>query len=190
MPDEPRACIVRVAVEPARRAAAAETVSPGVHVLHQARPADTCKLIGEEDLQETDRGFLEVVTACVAIEAGAPLIAHANDVTGLVQYRMQRRVSTTKYLPADNPRLRLSPEAATNRFVVGHPNGNEAISRQQRIDDCRFQVSQPQYARVVERGVQMPESWIRMTRTRSSTIASRSNCSSSSLPSTRVSSQV
>ena len=83
----------------------------------------------------------------------------------------------------------LAPEAARNWLTVRN-DGQLNIETMQQSDNVGFlQIRNPGDVGF-RLTVQTPDSWIRMTRTRSSAMASRSTSSSRSLPSTWVSSQV
>ncbi len=90
----------------------------------------------------------------------------------------------------DDAGFGLAPETAGNRPAVSDPLGNQAESAQEAVHVCDRQIADGQYREICVSAAQMPDNWIMTTRTRSSTMASRSNCSSFSLPSTSVSSQV
>ena len=77
--------IFGIGFEPVAGTAKAKTVTPAIHVGHDACAADTLDVVRQQDLQVTHGGFLEIVTAGIPVEAAATLAIHANDVAGLVQ---------------------------------------------------------------------------------------------------------
>ena len=77
------------------------------------------QFVGQQDLQVADRAFLRVVTARVAIEAGAALGRHADEVAELVQQRMQRRVGAHVQFVAAQSGLALAPVGAGQRLIRG-----------------------------------------------------------------------
>ena len=74
-----------VLVKPGSGTPKAKTVAPGVHVGHQSISSDAADLIGQQNLQKTDGGLLEIVAARVPLETAATLLIHADDMTGLVE---------------------------------------------------------------------------------------------------------
>lgn len=77
--------ILGIGFEPVASPAKAKTVTPAIHIGHDACAADALDVVRKQDLQETHGGFLQIVTAGIPVEAGATLTIHANDVAGLVQ---------------------------------------------------------------------------------------------------------
>ena len=111
-------------------------------------------------------------------------------MTGLVEQRVYRGIRTHEDRTADDAGFRLAPERSRNGDVIANLRQLQAEPRQQGTTGPRGEFADTQDVAAGRRRVQMPDSCIMTTRTRSSAIASRSSASSFSLPSTRVSSQV
>lgn len=90
----------------------------------------------------------------------------------------------------DDAGFGLAPETPGYRLAVSDPLGKQAEPGQEPVYIGDRQVVDGQYGKTFVSAAQMPDNWIMTTRTRSSTMASRNSCSSFSLPSTSVSSQV
>jgi len=75
------------------------------------------KLVREQDLQIADRVLLIEVAARVAFQQLATSIVHADEVTRLVQHRMQRCVETEVDAIADQTRFALAPVRARDRVT-------------------------------------------------------------------------
>ena len=172
--------ILRVATEPCPRAAQAKTVAPRVHVGHESCTAYTVDIVGEQDLQETNCRFLEVVATGVAVQTIAARRVHADDVAGLVQEGMDWCVGPHENGMTRDARLCVAPEAAPDRFTLRLHHEFEAISAEQ-LGKCLL----PDVGDD-ENLAQSVEICLRTMRTRSSTIASRSSDSSFALPRTSV----
>ena len=89
---EPDARIVRIALEPGAGAPEPEAVAPLVHVSAEPLTADPGKMDPPAGSADNRLRLFRIVTAGIAIEAGAALRRHADDMAGLVQHRMHRRI--------------------------------------------------------------------------------------------------
>lgn len=172
--------ILGVLFEPVPRVAEPETVAPGIHIQHQAIPPDPIDMVRQQDLQITYGRFLQVIATGVAIETISSLPIHANDVTGLMQERVHRRIRPHVDRTLHHPGFRVTPEAAPDAFAGGLHDEPEAITLEQGGQNIMADVTHAKDAR------QSVEICFRTMRTRSSTIASRSSSSSRALPSTSV----
>ena len=103
---------------PAPRATETKTITPVIHVLHEACFARSGKLARQNDLQVTDSTLLEIVTASIAIELRSSRRRHADNVGGLVEQRVNRCVISNKDLITDNTCFRFSPEAPVDRLTA------------------------------------------------------------------------
>jgi len=172
--------IIGILFEPRTRTAQAETVAPGIHVSQEPFLPYTIDVVGEQNLKVTNSGFFKIATTGIPVKPATPFTIHANDMAGLVQERVDRCIRPHEYRMPDNPRLGITPEAAGNRFVRGLDRQFESKPLE-KFGQCGMtNVDNPEYA------AQSVEICLSTIRTRSSTMASRSNSSSFVLPSTSV----
>jgi hypothetical protein len=115
---EPCAGVFGVLFIPAPRATETKTITPVIHVLHEACFARSGKLARQNDLQVTDSTLLEIVTASIAIELRSSRRRHADNVGGLVEQRVNRCIVSNKDLITDNTCFRFSPEAPVDRLTA------------------------------------------------------------------------
>ena len=108
-------CIV---LKPVERVAKPEAITPGVHVRHDPISPDTLNVVCQNNLQVTYRGFFQVVAARISIKAIAALAIHADDVTGLVQEGVHRRICPDEYRPPYYSGFGITPETAGYRCIV------------------------------------------------------------------------
>jgi len=148
--NQPLTCILGIALEPRTGIAQPKAVAPGVHVGHQAITSDAVELTSEYDLQVADRRFLEVIAARVGFELLSPVAGHADDVTGFVQQRMQRGVTTSMNSATDDTGFTVPPETSDNRLtVLLHPD-TQAIPVEQGFDRCQRHIGYGKH--VLQRG--------------------------------------
>ena len=62
-------------------------------------------MIGEQNLQIADSRLFRVIATRVAIQSGASFACHANQVTGLMQQRVHRRVTANEHGRPNQPGL-------------------------------------------------------------------------------------
>jgi hypothetical protein len=103
---------------------------------------------------------------------------------------MNRGVRSYEHSSADQTGLGLAPKTPAYRLAGFDPLEAQIKSPQHVYYCLGIKIADAQNIGAVSFGVQIPDSWMSTTRTRSSTIASRSSSPSFSLPRTRVSSQV
>ena len=92
------------------------------------------ELVGQQNLQEAHSAFFGVVTASVTIEAGSALGRHANEMTQLVQQRVQRRVGTHIDRFAAKTRFAVSPVRSRQRFARGIVTQADAVTARKMKD--------------------------------------------------------
>ena len=77
--------ILGIALEPVARISEAKTVAPGIHIQHKPVSPDPVNVIGQDKLQITNSGFLQIIATGIAIKAHTSILGHANNVTGFVK---------------------------------------------------------------------------------------------------------
>ena len=88
-------------------------------------------MIGQEHLEITHRAFFDVTAACVALETGAAIWAHAHKMRRFVQHRVDRRVGPRVKLILDETRFAIAPIASRYRVLVGNMVQLQAVARDQ-----------------------------------------------------------
>ena len=111
--------ILSVLLKPVLRTTETKTVSPGIHIRHQPVSPDALDVVSQQDLQVADRRFFQVIATRIAVETVASLSIHADNMTGLVQKRMHRRISPNEHGPAHYTGFGISPETTCNACPVG-----------------------------------------------------------------------
>jgi hypothetical protein len=124
-------CIRGIALEPGPGRAEPEGVTPGVHVGHDLLAADAGQGVAEQDLQITRRIFLGLRIRGIRVNPCASLRLGNDQMTGLVQQRMHRRVGACVDGFADDAGFRLAPVTAGNRCAVGDADQHQAVTREQ-----------------------------------------------------------
>jgi hypothetical protein len=110
--------IIGIVLKPVARVAEPEAIAPRVHVRHQPISPDALDAVSKNNLQETHRGFFQVVAARISIETIPALAVHAYDVTGLVQEGVHRRVGSDEYRPPYYSGFGVTPETAGYGCIV------------------------------------------------------------------------
>jgi hypothetical protein len=77
--------ILCIVLKPVARFAEAKTITPGIHIEHQPVAANTVNVIGQDDLQVTNGGFLKIIATGISVETRTSVLGHANDMAGFVQ---------------------------------------------------------------------------------------------------------
>lgn len=176
--------VLGIVLKPLEGVSQAKTVTPRIHVSHDASASCTFDVVGEQNLQVAHSRFLKIVTARIAVEAVSTRTIHTDDVTGFVQERVQRCVLSDENRSANNTRLRIAPETAAYLFT-------SALHNKLQPESCK-EGDQDTLANVIDGQdiAQSVEICFSTMRTRSSTMASRSRSCSRALPSTSVVSYV
>ena len=114
------------------RGAETERIPPPIHVGHQAVATYAGEFVGEHDLQVARCIFLGLRVGRIGVDARALCGRRDDQVTGLVQQRMYRRVGACIDRGADHAGFRYAPVAAGNRGIGTHGNQSEVAPREQR----------------------------------------------------------
>ncbi len=122
--------IVGIGLKPVTRIAEPKTVTPGIHIRHQAITTDILNIVRKDNLQVTNGRLLKVITACITIKIITPLAIHADDMAGLMQERMYRCISSNKDSPSHNASFGFAPEAASNGCAIRLDNKFETKTRE------------------------------------------------------------
>ena len=109
---EPLPRVLRVPLEPGSRRAEPEGVSPGVHVGGGAFAPELGELVRQDDLQVTNAVFLGIVAARVRVDRAPTLAVGTDEMTGLVQRRMDRCLGLHEDPLPDDSGLGRSPMAS------------------------------------------------------------------------------
>lgn len=78
--------ILCVILEPVSSVSQAKTVTPRIHIPHEASTPDALNVISQNDLQITNGRFLKVISARVTIQTHAPVCRHTDDMTGFMEH--------------------------------------------------------------------------------------------------------
>jgi hypothetical protein len=94
---------------------AADSVSPGIHILHQPFQANASHMVRKNDLQVAHGRLFEIVATGIAVKHIPAVRRNANDVTDFVQQRVHRGIGPHEYLLRDDAGLRCAPETTGDR---------------------------------------------------------------------------
>lgn len=115
MVPQPGARLLGVLLEPSRSAAEPKTVAPGIHIGEQALRPHPRQLLRHQHLQHADRILLGDIATGIGMQRCAPRAIHADEMRGLVQRRMHRRIVAQIDEGADQAGLGRAPKGARNR---------------------------------------------------------------------------
>ena len=134
MRDQESARVLSIRLEPGAGGAEAKAIAPAVHVEKSTLATESLDVVGEQQLQVADRILLDVFAAGFGVEHLAAFAIHADDVAGLVQQRMYRRIGACVDPSAEHAGLGWLPIAAWDRLAVVNDaelevEANEQISQ-------------------------------------------------------------
>jgi hypothetical protein len=98
------------------------------------------------------------------MQRGAPCCIHADEMTGLVQGRMHRRVVPQKQALRDQPGLRLTPVTARDRCVHGHLLDDQTVGLQAGGKRAVRERSDPHHVINTHRSIQGIRSFVQVPR--------------------------
>jgi len=77
--------IFGVSLEPVSGISQPKTVTPRIHVEHQAVSANAFDMVRQHKLQEANGRFLKIVAACITYKTATSVPGHTDDMTRLVE---------------------------------------------------------------------------------------------------------